>query len=571
MAEQSGKLKLTDFVEVATLQDIRDGFAAVANVNATFTDADGQLLTQPNPTKEFLKRQLALQQEEDTLDGPTREGREYVAPITIGQQRLGTIRMSSNGTTGGLDEARLSQLAERFGLDAKQIRSLVGAINRSRNTRPAAIQFLFMLANAIARLCYQEYQLRAKVNELTAVYNVTMMLSEARDLTDILQRTVRVVAGMMNAKAVSIRLFDEDSDELVIRATHNLSPEYLEKGPIHLSRAVVDLAALGEKGYETVANMASDPRVLYPQEAAREGIVSLLSAGMRYKGRRVGVLRVYTGESKEFSRSEIDLLKAIGSQAAAAIENARLAEETAQAEALETQVRMGAEVQQRMLPNHPPVIPGIDIASVYLPCFDLAGDFFDFIPLPDDNVGIVIADVSGKGVPASLIMASVRAALRAQVDNVYYLYEIIRRLNLMLCRDTKPQEFVSLFYGVLDTRTRRLTYCDAGHPPPVLLRDGVARELESLNVVLGIDPAGEFSQSVLHLQTGDRLLLYTDGLTDAMNFDKQMFGKQRSIDAFVKPAANAESVASNILWDLRRFVGLAPRNDDVTLITLQVT
>src|SRR5204863_7721598 len=181
---------------------------------------------------------------------------------------------------------------------------------------------------------------------------------------------------------------------------------------------------------------------------------------------------------------EIDLLKAIAAQCAAAIENARLLAETREAEALEKQVRMAVDVQQRLVPQKPPTLPGIDLAAVYVPCFELGGDLFDFIPLPYDNVGLVIADVSGKGIPASLIMATVRAALRAQVDNVYYLYEIMRRVNTMLVRDTKTSEFVTLFYGVLDARNRRLTYSNAGHPPPLLLRDGKITELSTDNMVL---------------------------------------------------------------------------------------
>src|SRR5437588_10900930 len=133
---------------------------------------------------------------------------------------------------------------------------------------------------------------------------------------------------------------------------------------------------------------------------------------------------------------------------------------------------MAADVQQRMIPHTPPNIPGLDVASIYVPCYTLGGDFYDFIPLPDNNLGLAMADVSGKGVPASLIMASVRAFLRAQVDNVYYLYEVVRRINLMLYRDTKDQEFVTLFYGVLDARNRRLTYTNAGQHPGLLLRDG---------------------------------------------------------------------------------------------------
>jgi sigma-B regulation protein RsbU (phosphoserine phosphatase) len=223
-----------------------------------------------------------------------------------------------------------------------------------------------------------------------------------------------------------------------------------------------------------------------------------------------------------------------------------------------------------MIPQTPPQIPGLDLASVYVPCFELGGDFFDFILLPDDNIGLAVADVSGKGIPASLIMASVRAFLRAQVDNVYFLYEVLRRINLMVCRDTKMGEFVTLFYGVLDGRSRRFTYCNAGHSPPLLLRDGKVIELTTDNMVLGVNCEEDYKQAFIDLQKGDLLLLYTDGLTDAMNFRQETWGRQRLTQVFQMGGATAEIVAQNILWEMRKYVGLAKRTDDITMIVARV-
>src|SRR5207237_2626560 len=131
-----------------------------------------------------------------------------------------------------------------------------------------------------------------------------------------------------------------------------------------------------------VRDMASDPRVQYPQESVREGIHSMLSVGMRYKGKAVGVLRVYTAQEQLFSPLKIDLLKAVAAQAAAAIENTRLIEESIRAAQVEKQLQLAADVQQRMIPHTPPNVPGVDLASVYVPMFQLGGDFYDFIPLP---------------------------------------------------------------------------------------------------------------------------------------------------------------------------------------------
>src|SRR5580704_995346 len=296
----------------------------------------------------------------------------------------------------------------------------------------------------------------------------------------------------------------------------------------------------------------------------------MLSVGMRYKGKEIGVLRVYTAQEQTFTQLQIDLMKAVASQAAAAIENARLVRETLQSQALERQVQMAAQVQQRMIPAKPPTIPGIDLAAVYVPVYELGGDFYDLIELPYNNLGMVIADVSGKGVPASLTMAAVRAALRAQIDNVYYLYEVVRRINLMLIRDSNPGEFVTLFYGVLDGRNRRFTYCNAGHPPAMILRNGKIIELGSDNMVLGLEAEEKYVQSLVDLQAGDVLLLYTDGLLDAMNFDMERFGKQRLVDVFSQGGATADTICQNILWSLHKHTGLAKRTDDVTMIVAKL-
>jgi serine phosphatase RsbU (regulator of sigma subunit) len=569
-------LKLTDFLDLPTLQEIQDSFAAVAGVKATITDASGTVLTQAAPTAEFLRRQQALIENDalSHLDG------EFVAPIVVNDQRLGTLRMRMNGNSEAnspADDAKLADLSGKLGLDLAQVRTLLGELADARTVRPAAIQFLFLMANAIARLCYQEFQLRQRINELTAVYHVAMLLADARDLQRMLNRTVRVVCEVMQTKAASLRLLDEERDELVIKAVYNLSPQYLSKGPIRMSSAEIDKIALSTQGFEFVRNMTSDPRVQYPEESRREGIVSMLSVGMRYKGKPIGVLRVYTDEEQAFSPLKIDLMKAVAAQAAAAIENARLLSDAQQAEAMEKQIHTAAEVQQRMIPQSPPNFPGLELASVYVPCYELGGDFYDFIPLPDENIGLAMADVSGKGVPASLIVASVRAFLRAQVDNVYYLYEVMRRINLMLARDTKSGEFVTLFYGVFNARTRRFTYCNAGHPPPIILRGGLIIELASDNMVLGVNAQEEYRQSFIDLQKDDLLLLYTDGVTDAINFGGERFGRQRIIDTFKaggaskSGGASADDVAQHLLWEVRKFVGLVRRPDDITLMVARVT
>ncbi len=573
MPDSSDELKLTDFMDLNALQEMQDGFGAIAGVKAQITDAAGNTITSPEPAGPFLARREALAKQEEQTPEPHRVGKEYVAPIIVGDRKLGMIRMRGGSDSVQLDEERALKVASKFGVDPKLARDLVAQATKDRHRRPAAVQFLFLMANTIARLCYKEYQLRQKIDELTAVSNLTSMLADARDLQKVLERAVKTVAELMNAKACSIRLVDAEHDALIIKAVHNLSDRYINKGMISFSRSREYFASMESKGYDYVRDMGNDPRVQYPDEAREEGLASMLSVGMRHQGKDIGVLRVYSGEERQFNVSEITLLKAIAAAAAAAIETARLAEENRASEQLEQQINMAADVQQRMIPQKPPIVKGLDLASIYVPCYQLGGDLFDFIPLPYDNIGVVIADVSGKGVPASLIMASVRAALRAQVDNVYYLGEIMKRINIMLCRDTKPTEFVTLFYGVFDMRNNRLTYCNAGHLPAMLLRDGKVIELgsgDSGSMVLGVDEDEKFRQTFFDLRAGDTMLLYTDGLNEARNFQDQLYGRHRVLESMTRGGISADAVAKNVLWDLRRFVGLAPAADDITIVAAQV-
>jgi sigma-B regulation protein RsbU (phosphoserine phosphatase) len=168
-------------------------------------------------------------------------------------------------------------------------------------------------------------------------------------------------------------------------------------------------------------------------------------------------------------------------------------------------------------------------------------------------------------------MASVRAALRAEVDNVYYIYEVIRRLNVMLCRDTEPSEFVTLFYGVLDVPNRRLTYCNAGHPPGLLLRDGKIKDLAGGNLVLGADPAEPYEQFTIDLKSGDTLLLYTDGLVEANNEKNEIFGRSRVTEALARgPQTSADAIAQHVLEEMRKFCGNQKQRDDITMTVARI-
>jgi sigma-B regulation protein RsbU (phosphoserine phosphatase) len=289
-----------------------------------------------------------------------------------------------------------------------------------------------------------------------------------------------------------------------------------------------------------------------------------------FRGEPIGILQLYTAQPRPFGPDEIALARAVGQILATAIQHARLDAQRQEAQRVQRQLSMAADVQKRMFPRQVPRVEPFDIAARYVPSFELSGDFYDMIDL-EGNLGLAVADVAGKGIAASLVMASVRSSLRAFAQDVYDIEQIMARVNIALCRDTLANEFATLFYGVLDPRTRRFTYCNAGHEPPLLLRRGEFTRLEAGGMIVGVDPLQKYDKGLLDLLPGDFLLLYTDGLADALNFDQQRFGRARIMQAMRDAAEkNAADAVNHILWEMRRFAGFNPRSDDTTLVAVKV-
>jgi sigma-B regulation protein RsbU (phosphoserine phosphatase) len=563
-------------MDIGTLQEVQDSFTALTRFSTVILDADGRPVTQPTDAARRAKsdRVLDFLLTDDTpADDPTRGG--YVAPIVVEGQVLGSITVEAPKPGGGdcpiPTRTQLEKLALGVGVPADQVPDLVRCAELECGpSKAASLQFLYLLANSIARLCYGDYQLRRRVEELAALYKLSTVLAVHRNLQHVLDTAVQQAAEVMKVKAVSIRLLDDGGRALVPRATYGLSPQYIHKGPIVAERSMIFQKALAGE-VVVIEDCGTDTRVLYPQYARDEGLVSMLCTGMVYQGRPIGTIQVFTGEVRRFSRFDVNLLRAISQLLSTAIQNAKLDGMRREAERVQRQVRLAADVQKRMLPGKMPSIPPFDIAARYVPSTELGGDFYDFISL-NGNLGIAVGDVVGKGVAASLLMASVRASLRAYAQDVYDIDEIISRVNIALARDTRDNEFATLFYGVLDPASKRLTYCNAGHEAPLLLRDGKFAKLEVGGMIVGIDGGQPYEKAILHLKPGDMLLLYTDGLCDAQNFDKQRFGRERIKEAMLaaREMTTAHDALSHVLWEMRRFAGLNERVDDTTLVMVRV-
>jgi sigma-B regulation protein RsbU (phosphoserine phosphatase) len=500
---------------------------------------------------------------------------QFVAPILLEGRHLGTIILGGH-PAGTLQRDRLEALGQKHGLAVEDLQAAAGVLAPwSEEVISSATQFAQQLASTIARLCYQSYELRRRVDELAALHQVSSMLAGRSELQEILDTATKSLVATMGLRAAGLRLLDEDTGELKIASVAHLSMDYCDTDPILLSQSPIDQEALETGKTVYVEDVRTDPRTYYKEKAVREGLVSALVTPLASGGLRIGVLRAYRGQLYRFTPFDVSLLEAIAIQVAAAIVTVRLRRDAEQAERLDRQVKLAGEVQRRMIPARAPANPRYDFGCEYEPSSQLGGDFYDFLALPNGDIGAVIADVVGSGVPASLMMASARSALRAYSERVPDIGALMTAVNRRLYDDTLPSEFVTASYAVLGADGRRLTYCNAGHEPMLLLRRGTLQVLDVGGVVLGIDPEARYEAGELVLEPGDLLVLVTDGMTEALNYDDQAYGRSRlqvSVKLHGAMAADLPTglIAKQLLWDVRRFVGLAPQSDDMTLVVVRV-
>ncbi len=404
------------------------------------------------------------------------------------------------------------------------------------------------------------------------MFQITTLVAGNFELQEVLDRLAEAAVIVTNTTACSIRLLDDEPGDLKMRSTFGLSEEYRNKGVVSKEDPVIKAAFQGEA--VILDDMRVDSRVKYPQAAAKEGLVSQLTVAMKFRDKPIGVLRLYSPEPGRFDEAAHAIARIVASQCAVAITNAKLYSQAIEGAHIAEQMRLAAVIQRRMVPRQAPCCSGLDIAALYQPCFEIGGDLYDFVRLDEHTIAIVIADVIGKGIPAAIMMSMFRGAIRAYADGGYgrhTLAEICGKLNRLTCRECRDGEFITQFLAAVNTKEMTITYCNCGHEPGLLIRDGRVTELDKGGLVLGVMEDAEYATETLSIEENDCLLLYTDGLIDAMNFDGQLWGKDRMLTAAKECLqCSADQMVRRILAYRRRFVGLAKQIDDTSIVAVKI-
>jgi phosphoserine phosphatase RsbU/P len=291
----------------------------------------------------------------------------------------------------------------------------------------------------------------------------------------------------------------------------------------------------------------------------------------------IGVMALGPKRSEEpYSKMDLQLLQSVADQTGLAIENSRLisslAEEAARRERFNRELEIAREVQERLFPQCYPSVPGLDCAGHCRPAQGVGGDYYDFIALPEGRLGIAVGDVSGKGISAALLMASLRASLRGQtLGGPADLAGLMGNVNALLYEASAANRYATFFYAQYDPRERTLAFVNAGHNPPVVLRGEQVLRLEADGPVVGLLPGARYGQSSLALSPGDILLAYTDGISEAMTTGDEEWGEDRMIAAARECRARpAAEMIERLIAAADAFTAGAPQHDDMTLVVMKV-
>ena len=355
-------------------------------------------------------------------------------------------------------------------------------------------------------------------------------------------------------------LLTTEGDELVVRAHRGEG--------FRISTAVRD-RVLNSGESILVRDTSIDDALRERRSIVEQHIRTLMAVPLQTQEKIIGIIYVDSPSLlREFTKDDLNLLTVMANVAAIRIEHTRFAEMEHSRQLLARDLDQAAEIQQGILPSGPPEIRGLDIAGHNAACRTVGGDYYDFFPLGPSRVAMVLGDVSGKGMPASLLMMGLQARVQVLAEDPTSLADVVTRLNRITSAKIPSDRFITLFFCVLDGDTGELKFCNAGHNPPLLVRqDGTYSELKGGGPVLGIIPDIAYTEYHEELHPGDMLVVYSDGVTEANNPAGEEFDVSGLTETVIPARGDsAHTVIERINDAVQTFTAGAPQSDDITLI-----
>lgn len=413
-------------------------------------------------------------------------------------------------------------------------------------------------------------RLRRAVEELSVLNEIATAITSVQSLEQIIDLIVRKCVKNLKVEQGVVMLLDEKDQNNPFHTMIRKQDSAANILPYRLDTQLTGWM-LKNKNPLLVNDLKNDERFKFMVDE-KFPVRSLLSVPMTVKGKMIGLLTVFNKHAESgFSIDDQRLLGIISAQSAHVIENARLYQEEQSLLWLREEMRLAYEIQLNLLPKSQPQISGYQIAGKSIPAKDVGGDYFDFIRIDNNNQAFCLGDISGKGISAAILMANLQATLRGQTLMNRSCKECVSFANEILYHNTASDKFATLFYGILNSSKNEITYCNAGHNNPLLIsRAGKISSLNTGGMIVGFIPSAPYDEAVIKLNEGDLLVLFSDGVTEAMNENSSEFGEERLKALLLKNKnEHAGKIIEIILKEVYEFVGNKPQMDDITIVILK--
>ncbi len=391
-----------------------------------------------------------------------------------------------------------------------------------------------------------------KIQQLNTIFDISRELNTTLDQKKIGSLLSFAVMGELFVnKCLVLMNSDSEMEVLVAKGFDHVIESYFE--PCRINEPVIL-----EQSNQFQMYKALGIAILVPMSLQDE-TKGILAIGPKISG-------------NDFNEADLEFLKTLGNQVMTSLENARLFQEALEKQRMEEELHIAHSIQQGLLPSELPKLLNYDVAALNVPSREIGGDYFDVIPIVDQVYGITIADVSGKGAGAALLMSNLQASLHALISGDIQVSEIVTRINNLIFRNTALDKFITFFYGQLDTIKNRFIYCNAGHNPPYKVsRNGKIEELDAGGLILGMMADVDYETASVDLEPGDRIVMYTDGITEAMNRQGEEFGEERLKQIVIDGLAlSSQELLDHIVSEVNRFAEGMQQADDITMVVFQL-
>lgn len=404
---------------------------------------------------------------------------------------------------------------------------------------------------------------------LNTLVEAVRRVSSSLDLGEVLDTILDSLKALINYSGAVVCVVDSKTGAVHGLRSRGYPADSVGENFLQPGSGVIGWVIEHGRG-QIISDVKTDKRYVN----ARIGTKSEVAAPIiRYDGEVIGAINIEADWANAYDERDLNLLNMFAQLAASAIDHTLLYRKVMRQQHAESELELARSVVNTLLPRAFPLVEGFDIYGLTIPVREVGGDYFDFISSITDRLGLIVADVSGKGLAAALIMVSFRAYIHATVINELAMRVVMGRVNKLVYESTDGDRYITTFYGLIDPEHKRLLYINAGHNPPLLLRaDGTNELLKDGGYPLGIFPDSRYSESVVNLGSGDILVLYTDGVVESRNTSDQDFGLQR-LEKVARSVADkrAHEICQAVATAVREFSSQAGgQEDDLTISVVKV-